>query len=506
MNIPADESKLDGALTLREFSIAFAAYLAVAGLFAVTTSGVMRDDAYIFFQYARNLAGSGQLAFNPGEPSFGITSLLWTLVLTAPTWLGLDTVVAGKLLGALFGAGAAVLWAAWIREHTATRDLLPVVLAAALLPAVGAGRMVTGMETGLTCLLTGGAIYFGTATGRRLVTGAVCAGLLPLVRPDLALLTAGLTAWWLYRRQWLAAALIAGATLLLSGWWPLYLHTHIGQFLPPTAQSKLSVFLPESLGITYAEFVKGGLPQRVGWALEAGRQFATAAVSHLVLLCLWGASVVLALVTPLRRHTRAVLLVPAALFAGVMVLYLVMFPLPKLRYFAWMVPALTASAWAAIGLLIGEAAIRKVRWVLVGLLFLVLYPGIIRQQRATGIQHTRGEVAAWLAENTPSEARIALEPIGEVGYYSGRYIVDMGGLVSASTPPYLIQGFTDPDLNWEALEAENAGFLVTYDHDGFLGRLPARYPERFELLTYIPPDTSAQVRYRILRVVRDTVG
>ena len=69
--------------------------VAAAGLAGVATAlvlapeyfasrGVPFDDAWVHAVYARSLARSGTLAFNPGVPSTGATSTLWTLMAAVP--------------------------------------------------------------------------------------------------------------------------------------------------------------------------------------------------------------------------------------------------------------------------------------------------------------------------------------------------------------------------------------------------------------------------------------
>ncbi|MCX7918957.1 MAG: DUF2079 domain-containing protein [bacterium] len=58
------------------------------------------DDAFISFRYAANFAAGNGLTWNPGEPHIeGYTSWLWTLLMTIPHWLNIDTVLFSKLTG-----------------------------------------------------------------------------------------------------------------------------------------------------------------------------------------------------------------------------------------------------------------------------------------------------------------------------------------------------------------------------------------------------------------------
>jgi len=44
-------------------------------------------------------------------------------------------------------------------------------------------------------------------------------------------------------------------------------------------------------------------------------------------------------------------------------------------------------------------------------------------------------IGLWLRDNTPPNSSVALEPIGYIGYYSERYIIDFVGLVSPQVLP-----------------------------------------------------------------------
>jgi len=103
------------------------------GIFALTAhrftdgqGGVPLDDAWIHFQFARNLARGDGLSFNPGQPTSGSTAPLWTLLLAAVYFVGGEFPIAGQLLSAacFLAALAATYalgkrltgnrWAAWL--------------------------------------------------------------------------------------------------------------------------------------------------------------------------------------------------------------------------------------------------------------------------------------------------------------------------------------------------------------------------------------------------------
>jgi hypothetical protein len=74
--------------------------------------GVPLDDAWIHFQFARNLARGDGFAFNPGEPTAGSTAPLWTVLLAGAYALGGRFPLAGQLLsGASFLVALAATYA-----------------------------------------------------------------------------------------------------------------------------------------------------------------------------------------------------------------------------------------------------------------------------------------------------------------------------------------------------------------------------------------------------------
>ena len=63
------------------------------------------EDAGISFAYARNAAmGEGFVGYPGGERVEGFSNPLWTFILSALYFVGLDPWTSSKILGALFGA------------------------------------------------------------------------------------------------------------------------------------------------------------------------------------------------------------------------------------------------------------------------------------------------------------------------------------------------------------------------------------------------------------------
>ncbi len=92
---------------------------AVLGWGMYANKGYIKDDAFISFRYALNLAEGNGMVFNLGERVEGYTNFLW-IVLTAPAfWVGADPVVWSKVMGALCGLGTMALiflLTRWLRD------------------------------------------------------------------------------------------------------------------------------------------------------------------------------------------------------------------------------------------------------------------------------------------------------------------------------------------------------------------------------------------------------
>jgi hypothetical protein len=66
--------------------------------------------------------------------------------------------------------------------------------------------------------------------------------------------------------------------------------------------------------------------------------------------------------------------------------------------------------------------------------------------------------ARWVAENTDPQALIAAHDIGALGYFGGRQILDLAGLVSPEVIPFI----RDEQRLEAYLDQQRADFLVTF--------------------------------------------
>jgi len=149
--------------------------------------GLPVDDAYIFRQYAQNLAAGGGYSFNPGETSFGVTSFAWTVLNAALLKVIPETGfnLLSRLAGILLLASLISVIELWLLKETSS-----------CIPAFFGGLMTTispviymnavsGMEAMLLAAVLIGFLFFYRFHGlKRPLLMGLAAGALYLVRPE----------------------------------------------------------------------------------------------------------------------------------------------------------------------------------------------------------------------------------------------------------------------------------------------------------------------------------
>jgi hypothetical protein len=265
---------------------------AVAAAGQLAFVGYVKDDAYIEFRYALNLARGHGLVFNVGDPPVeGFTSFLWTLGLALPARLGIDLVVAAKLAGGLAALGVIALVGRLVRARGGDAT---TVWRARMMAATSATLMVwaqSGMEPAAAALAV-------TASAAALAEGRLAAGLCAAavgagLRPEVHVVLAGACAVALARARrdraarrpalvGVAAVLAATGAMHAARW------RTFGGLLPNTALVKLA-----------------------GVSLTAG----LGSLGELAVTGLGGVVVALALVEAWRRRDDVALLGAASLLA-----------------------------------------------------------------------------------------------------------------------------------------------------------------------------------------------
>jgi len=428
---------------------------------AVTSVGLCAwpytvDDAFIVARYATRIAHGLGYSFNPGAVTDGVTGPAWLLPGVVAVWLGVEPILAAKLLGLLCGVLAALLTLQRLgrRAQGGTLTALATLLLSCQ-PTLGCWA-VAGLETGAAALLV--AIASGAALRRPasspLLLGVAIA-LMAWLRPELAALAAVFLSALGSRdpgpRAWtaLAIALVGALSVCIFRWvltghaLPLALSAKQGSLADGLSYSMRALIVASGgLGLVLAGF--GGARGR-----SDDRWLAAALLAHVVAIVLAGGDW-----------------------------------MPGFRLFAPVLPLYAAVS--AVGVLRAWQGGRVQRALAIGCLLLacvvpLLDLGLrVPEWRAAGTSRER--VGRPLAARLAVQAkRVALVDIGYLGYASGCEIVDLAGItdpeVAALRGGHLSKHVT---AEWLARRAPDALLLHSSTPplaagDGSLSRL-AGYP------------------------------
>ncbi|HVN87114.1 MAG TPA: hypothetical protein VMW17_19965 [Candidatus Binatia bacterium] len=454
---------------------------ATALLFAAFAPGLIDDDAYIFLRYAEHLANGDGLAFNAGEPSAGVTSILWVLLLAAGRRLtGVDTLIVAQILGALcFGAALAVITTA-CASHS---DSQPAARVATLIVAtspVFICQVISGMEVALNMLLVAVAAS---------ATSALATGLAYATRPDnLALVPLVVASHPRARRRF--AVLVLLSVIACGAPWMLYCYRTCGSLLPPTRVGKLLVFLPGWYGITADQFAALSIGGRLALAARAlVRVAALFTEGQARVLLPWLALAPFG-IAKVDRPARTVSL----LFLLSAIAYALFFPLIKLRYFVHLLPWLVPIGVKGLARVVPSRRQRALFGVVIGLHLAVCARALPRYRDWVACEGTKTLAGQWLAAHLAPDARLALEPIGAIGLRSGRYIVDLGGLISRDVWPVIRNGPAfDAAEMLDFLRVRRVDYLIDQVDGPWAGRLLRAIPDSLRLDATIPGPTGCGV-------------
>lgn len=421
------------------------------GYFGLTH--ITYEDSLITLRYAQNLASGHGLVYNPGERLFGASTPLYVLLLSLLCWLrASEPLLAARLILVAADGLTAVLWCRLLGRETRSWHAPALFAVAFGLSPFLVQNSVSGMETSLALLFLTAA-FVADREDRVGLLGA-CLGLLALVRPD------GLVAWVVIlgvraireRRLPWRAALVAALVVLP---WVLFAWVYFGTPVPNSLFAKAAAYNAHIQGIR----------RNLLYTLNQFAPVGAESLPHRLFNAVIAAFVPLGVWSDAREHRR---LLGIPLFWLAWWAFLV---LPRTLLFLWYYPPLTMTAYALAGL--GFAfAIRRVPAAFRGrstepvegvrrrsphlgpdlaAAAVVVYLGIaalpwlwLTQARTAAVQAAEEQVrrpaGEWLARNSLEDATVAMEPIGYIGYYSRRRVLDEVGLVSPQMIPFTRAG------------------------------------------------------------------
>ncbi len=397
----------------------------------LTLDYYLQEDALITMRYAENLAHGRGFVYNAGERVLGVTTPLYTLILAAMQKMGLDILRFGPLFGLI--CALLVVWLVFRWLDDLNRPWAGVL--AAVLLAFSPRFLfvsVAGMETSLFVLLSVTALY--TFSRWRYDWTAVALAALLLTRPDGILLVLILAIAYLLEHRPLRWRPVLVFSAVLAPW-VIFATLYFGSPIPNSALAKVAAY-------TQGQAIS--LSASVQWVLTflRGEIFGP-----------WiGTTVGLAFIVGCyQAATRERRWLPAAAWT---VAYFVVLILSRSgHFFPWyfLAPLGAYCAVAALGVAaiarrisaLGSMLGKRAWSVIAGLLVAAALVGSVFAWRAQyDIQYRtevwwanyersfRKVIGEWLHDNTQTGATVLLEPLGYIGYYSQRHMIDMVGLVA----------------------------------------------------------------------------
>jgi hypothetical protein len=456
-----------------------AAGLVLAAVLMWPLRGYLTDDTFIHLQYAKHLAGGQGLVFNVGERVYGCTSPLWVTLIADAMLLGIDGLKFARVLGFLSTLASVGLFLQLLRRTL--RD--PALRAIGTVVWAGHAWMIrwslSGMETPLAvALVLAGFVAFteGKQWGSRPVRTGALWTLAALTRPEAGLL---LLLWGVAllidtdNRDSLRR-LVAGLLppVAIFGAWLVFARVYFGTFWPQTLAAKTAG--------------EGGLAYQLD---SLWRQARVVGATDAALAAALGIALLVAVRWATWHRPPAQRFIPWAWLIGLPALYVARGVPVISRYLLPILPVLQWLAWRVVErwTLGGEEAPARRRRALVvaGAVAaaalaqnLVVYRTTVLPQVRSftpGLEQSLVRWGRWLGAHTPEDAVIAAPDIGAIGYFSGRRVVDLAGLVTPEMLPYLSRGTQE--------EAIAAFAFASFSSPGYL---VDRAPDAFDLLRRSP--------------------
>lgn len=390
------------------------------------------EDAYITYRYADNLASGRGFVFTEGERVLGTTAPLYTLVLAAFGYIGLDIPSVSGALFAISLAATGVIGGLLLRSIGA--PLLAILFA---LIAVSGGPHIQdyfGLETPFVSFFVITTIW-AMSRGREALA-AVAVGFAFLTRYDsalLAILMFGFVALRDRRIPW-RTGLLATAIVLP---WLAFSQWYFGSVMPNTLGAKTGDTGPLSYFVSMAQIQWDSLWH---FGRTAGLPAVLGARAETIVLAALGLGALAALLFDVRRRPALSLLAAyaLALFAGYSLIG------PSLDFRWYPVPAVFAALLFCFVGLSGLVRTLRLHYLAPFAVAPAVYGAAAEipdhhQRRAHELTH-RGQyryrvecyeqMSDWVvASNISDLTYMTIEP-GYFAYRSGNPAIDEAGLVT----------------------------------------------------------------------------
>jgi hypothetical protein len=426
-------------------------------------------------QYARNISGGGGFSFNYGEPSYGITSPLWVIILSVSYLFGLNGFWFAKILDLICAACSVIVFYRLAKLFFKDENNFLAVLASSLfiLNIWFIRWSFTGMETNFAILFM--LLIYYLYYKQNYVLCFFFLGLFFLVRPEgIFLFIVILASLFIEKRKFIKQdfkSVLMYVLLFLIPVVPFLIYAKItfGTFVPNTALGK-STF---TLGFAVIQ----------AQVTEIIKTLAPSSAIEIILS-------VLAIIYLLKKkqflNYFALILWPAVL----LIVYILTDADIISRYFMIIIPVFTLLAIKSIEVLSKKQFAAGISvFVLILIISQISFYKFVKPHTdkfSQGIKECLIPIGKWFNENTPPGTRILVNDVGAIGYYSNRHIIDAAALINRdldmnkkimSTP---LERRMNP---YNLLEFVNADYVI--ERDTVLSNNPVMLEgKRLELVLY----------------------
>jgi hypothetical protein len=431
-------------------------YIITAGLhFRV---GFPLDDAWIHQTFARNLIEYKEWSFNPGNPTAGSTSPLWTILLSGADILNLSPLYWAYFLGGLFFIITCLLVINIINQAHLVEKWLLIGFIVALIPLEWhlIWAAASGMETMLFSLLVTFVFYLLLREEIKPIIIGLIIGLAVWVRPEGITLLGPAGLLIIYQNIKNPKSLLINLTKLIGS-----LIFVLLPYLYLNYSLSGSVW-PNTLLAKQIEY-KSNL--QTNQLIQFFRLFGVILVgSNLFLL----PGFIFGLLSAIKTRKLDQISIYLWLF-GFILLYAVKLPVTY-QHGRYLIPIIPVYLYLSIlGLFnfIEIISSRRIGWVIgqvwllssifISIGFYILGAKAYASDVAI-IETEMVEPSRWIKNNTPPNAVIAAHDIGALGYFSDRFVLDLAGLINKDVVPIV----TNPGALTKYLKGSKAEYLMIF--------------------------------------------
>lgn len=420
--------------------------------------GFVRDDAYITFRYAENLANGLGFVYNPGEPVYGASSPGFTLLIAGWLLVSANPVIGAWALNVLsMLASLAFLWKILdtISATTAQKVVSALVL---ILSNKLLHHFLEGMETGMVIACMLASLYF--MLNHRPVAAGLMAGAMLWLRIDSAawIVCFGLVGLFYWKRQTIIFGAVAALAYLP---WIVFAYLYFGSPVPMTLIAKRVAYGINPIPIPY----------RIDALLKSFTPFTI--LGYVTLLDLVTLAVIFVSMYGVWVYRRSVFVQVCFLFfvlQSAVIIFNNMTVEPRYMITCQFILLVLLglglySLWRVVAVHLVKP---RVYGVILALLYAYAavwfsYPRFyhLREYQIYVYDYSLTLMGYWLNVNTEQSDVIFLEPLGYVGYHSNSVLLDEVGLLTKEVIPLKKAGLSP----YEIAEELNPDYVIMHCDD-----------------------------------------